>query len=169
MSDPTDAPTAGGNTASTNNLSSAPTTTAPGNANSATLPSSTGHAGITVDTNMEHDRASEPPPSPTDSERSLALNAKPKQGGHSKLPSYTNMKLQSDEILTDDNWGIWKTRILHLLGTNDLEGYPLGQVTRPHSHDTDAFRLWKRDDCHTLSQTLYPEHMLRACLMYHPL
>jgi hypothetical protein len=23
--------------------------------------------------------------------------------------------------------------------------------------------------CHTLSQTLYPEHMLRACLMYHPL
>jgi hypothetical protein len=24
-------------------------------------------------------------------------------------------------------------------------------------------------NCHTLSQTLYPEHMLRACLMYHPL
>jgi hypothetical protein len=23
--------------------------------------------------------------------------------------------------------------------------------------------------CHTLSQTLCPEHMLRACLMYHPL
>jgi hypothetical protein len=36
-------------------------------------------------------------------------------------------------------------------------------------HDPDFVFSLRTFLCHTLSQTLYPEHMLCACLIYHPL
>ncbi|KAF8316949.1 hypothetical protein F5887DRAFT_1292217 [Amanita rubescens] len=57
------------------------------------------------------------------------------------------LHLSDEDILRDEIWICWKSRILNLLDIADLSGYPLGQIPQPDKdREPDEYEIWDARD-----------------------